>query len=91
MIFAAGDAAMLSDDPYVLAKSGKVFELDHASPLMDQLLLENTKAAMLHEQTHKPRWDATYGAQWIWDHYCQLHVEKHGQYFEPDVNPDWDC
>lgn len=90
MLANTGDVPRLSDDPYVLAQSGKVFELDRASPLMDQLLLENTKAAMLHEQTNAPRWDATYGAQWIWDYYCQRHVEKYGEYFDPDVNPDWD-
>jgi hypothetical protein len=75
---------------YVLAFSRKVIDFDRASFLMDQDLLASAKKAMHEEQTFAPRHDARYGAQWIWDYYCQRHLEKYGKSFVPDINPDWD-
>jgi hypothetical protein len=75
---------------YVLAFSGKVIDFDRASFLMDHDLVEAAKKAMHEEKTFAPRWDADYGAQWIWDYYVQRHYEKYGEDFVPNVNPDWD-
>jgi hypothetical protein len=75
---------------YVLAVSGTVVDFEHASLLMDQDLLQRTRNAMQHERDHEPRWDATYGPQWIWDYYCERHREKFGEGFIPDVTPGWD-
>ena len=68
----------------------KVIDFDRASFLMDQDLLAAAKKAMHEEQTFAPRHDARYVAQWIWDYYCQRHLEKYGKSFVPDINPDWD-
>jgi hypothetical protein len=75
---------------YVLAQSGRMIDFDRASFLMDRDLLQQSLEARRHEQTTAPRWDAGYGAQWVWDYYCERHVERYGEYFVPDVNPDWD-
>jgi hypothetical protein len=45
--------------------------------------------AMRDEQQNFPRWDATYDAQWVWDHYCERHSEKYDEDFRPDVGPTW--
>lgn len=90
MRIAPRDPPKLSDDPYVLAYSGKVFEFYRAAPFMDQELLEKTRTAMYEEQTKRPRWDATYGVQWLWDYYCERHREKYAEPFVCDVSPDWD-
>jgi hypothetical protein len=73
----------------VLAQSGNVFEFGRASPLMDKGLLRDTIEGMVHERDIRPRWDAIYDAQWVWDEYCERHLERYGQYFIPDVNPTW--
>ena len=65
-------------------------DFDRASYLMDKDLLQEAIDAMKHEQSTCPRWDATYGAQWVWDEYCERHAEKYGEYFRPDVDPTWD-
>jgi hypothetical protein len=76
---------------YVLAASGNVVDIDRASFLMDREPLEASIAARDHERDHAPRWDCpAYDAQWVWDHYCQRHVEKYGEYFIPNVDPSWD-
>jgi hypothetical protein len=76
---------------YVLAKSKREIDIDRASYLMDKDLYRQSLAAMRHERDTDPRPDATYGAQWVWDYYCQRHIEKYGAYFEPDVSPTWDA
>ncbi|HEY6966665.1 MAG TPA: hypothetical protein VI229_04280 [Burkholderiales bacterium] len=63
---------------YVLAYSGTVVDFDRASFLMDKDLLQQSLDAMRHEQATAPRPDANYGAQWVWDYYCQRHWEKFG-------------
>lgn len=82
---------------YVRAGSGTVVDFDRASYLMDQDLLQQSIDAMKREQTTAkrkrmtaPRWDIEYCAQWVWNHYCQLHLEKYDEYFVPDVKPNWD-
>jgi len=74
---------------YVLAVSGTVVDFDRASLLMDKDLLQQTLNAMQHERDNKPRWDARYGPQWIWDYYCERHWEKFGEGFIPHVTPGW--
>jgi hypothetical protein len=58
---------------YVLAASGTVVYFDRASFLMDRKLLQQSRDAMRDERDNRPRSDAVYDAQWIWDHYCQRH------------------
>ena len=75
---------------YVLAGSGKVVDFDRASFLMDRDLLAESIEAMREEETTAPRYDARYGAQWVWDDYCERHYETYGEFFVPDINPNWD-
>jgi hypothetical protein len=75
---------------YVRAASGNVVDFDRASFLMDRDLLDQAIRAMRHEQATQPRPDAPYGAQWVWDHYCELHLEHYGKSFVADANPRWD-
>jgi hypothetical protein len=75
---------------YVLAASNRAVDIDRASYLMDRKLYADAIEAMRHERDNKPRHDATYGAQWGWDYYCQRHLEKYGTSFEPDISPTWD-
>jgi hypothetical protein len=76
---------------HVLAYSGTLVDFDRASFLMDSDLLAKSIRAMIREKNTCPRWDARYGAQWVWDYYCQRHVERYGASFVPDVKPHWDC
>jgi hypothetical protein len=73
----------------VLTAANSVVDFDRASLLMDRGLLAKTLRAMTLERNTNPRWDAVYDAQWAWDHYCELHLETYGEYFAPDVLPDW--
>jgi hypothetical protein len=75
---------------YVFAQSGNKVDFDRASFLMDRDLLKASIEAMRHERDTCPRWDATYGAQWVWDYYCERHFELYSEYFVPDVDPTWD-
>ena len=73
----------------VLSVRGAVVDFHRALLLMDDELLQHAINAMQHERKHKPRWDARYGPQWIWDYYCERHWEKFGEWFIPDVTPGW--
>ena len=75
---------------YVQNAAKKMVDIDRASYLMDKGLYAQSKADMAKEREEDPRHDAVYDAQWVWDYYCQRHVEKYGAYFEPDVDPNWD-
>jgi hypothetical protein len=68
----------------------KCVDFDRASFLMDKELLQRSLDAMKDERDNRPRWDADYGAQWVWDYYCERHHEKFGEPFIPDVDPNWD-
>jgi hypothetical protein len=57
----------------VLAASGTVVDFDRASFLMDKDLLQASIDAMRDEQQNAPRWDANYGAQWVWDVRARRH------------------
>ena len=81
---------MLVFHTYVLAYSGTVVDFDHASFLMDKELLRQSRTAMETERDTAPRWDARYGAQWVWDYYCARHYERYGEDFGPNVIPGWD-
>jgi hypothetical protein len=74
----------------VLAASGTPVDFDRASFLMDKDLLQASLDEMRREQAEEPRHDANYGAQWVWDFYCERHRERHGEPFGPDVTPGWD-
>ena len=75
---------------YVRAISGNVIDIDRASFLMDRDLFDDAINAMRQEQATCPRPDANYGAQWVWDYYCQRHRERYGDAFTPDIDPEWD-
>jgi hypothetical protein len=76
-------------DTIVLTSSGTVIDFDYAAPLMDRELLRQTLAARRDERDNRPRWDAEYGAQWVWGEYCERHYEHYGEWFGPDVIPGW--
>jgi hypothetical protein len=75
---------------YILAHSGNEVDFDRASFLMDEELLDQSIQAMKRERDFHPQSDTTYGAQWVWDHYCGLHQERYGTGFVPNINPRWD-
>jgi hypothetical protein len=75
---------------YIRAVSGNRVDIDRASFLMDRELFESAIDAMRLERDTCPRPDASYGAQWVWDYYCERHRERYGKPFVPDVNPEWD-
>ena len=43
---------------------------------MDKMLLAQSIKAMNDERDNNPRDEGIYGAQWIWDFYCERHYEK---------------
>jgi hypothetical protein len=75
---------------YIRAASGNRVDIDRASFLMDRELFESAIETMRRERDTCPRPDASYGAQWVWDYYCQRHRERYGEPFVPEVNPAWD-
>jgi hypothetical protein len=75
---------------YIRAQSGNVVDIDRASFLMDRDLLEESIDAMKRERAAEPGADAISDAQWVWEDYCKRHVERYGERFVPDENPNWD-
>lgn len=75
---------------YILTSSGRKVDIDRASFLMNRDLFQKSVNDMEREKRENPRWDANYGPQWVWDHYCFLHERKYGKLFEPDTSPTWD-
>lgn len=77
-------------DPRWGAKS---VDFDRASYLMDKTLLQEALTALEEEKNGKNdppiRCDSD-AAQFVWDYYCQRHVEKYGERFTPDADPHWD-
>lgn len=67
---------------------GKV-DFDRAAFLMDKALLNAAIEARDSEKERNPQVNADHDAQWVWDTYCKLHLEKYGVPFEPHINPDW--
>lgn len=61
---------------YVKASSGNEVDIDRARFLMDLALFDTALMKI--------------GAQKVWNEYCRLHLEKYGEPFGPDVNPNWD-
>ena len=74
----------------VLTWEGRAVDFDRASALMDRDLLATSLRAMMRERNTSPRWDAVYGAQWVWEDYCDRHLERYGEEFGPEINPTWD-
>ena len=79
------------DDEYVQLWTRKCVAFVRVEPLMDRALLAASLRAMLRERNTRPRWDAYYDAQWVWDYYCERHAEHYGELFGPNVDPDWDA
>lgn len=75
---------------YVMAYTKRMVDIDRASFLIDKTLLYQAREAMKKERDECPRWDATYGPQWVWEHYCARHEEKYGAPFEPNIESTWD-
>ena len=71
---------------YILPHHGNPIDFDRAKLIMDRDLLRQSIKAMNKE----PRRDAKICPQWIWDHYCQRHLEKYGKEFRPDIDQAWD-
>jgi hypothetical protein len=76
------------DNPYQTGR--KSVDFDRASYLMDRALLQRAIDAMHEARDLQPPWDATRGAQWVWDYYCERHLETYGEHFIPNVDPHWD-
>jgi hypothetical protein len=91
---------------YVRAYSGNLVDIDRASLLMDKELLDQSIQAMeIARSTPPDEFDLAIharmspgvpyfkfsAAQWVWEHYCELHRERYGTPFEPNINPHWDC
>jgi hypothetical protein len=74
---------------YVLSGCNTQVDIDRAAFLMDHDLWEQAQYDMQQEKKHPTRRDATYDAQWVWDHYCSLHFKKYQVSFQPDCDPDW--
>lgn len=79
------------DDEYVQLWTRKCVPFVRVEPLMDRALLAASLRAMLRERNLRPRWDARYGAQWVWEDYCERHADHYGELFGPNVDPDWDA
>src|SRR6266568_3695667 len=76
---------------YIVTQTHILVDFDRASFLMDRELLKESIAARDYERDHCPRWDCVaYDAQWVWEYYCERHLEKYDEYFGPDVIPNWD-
>ena len=71
---------------YILPFHGAPIDFDRAKLIMDREILRQSIKAMNKET----RRDAKIGPQWIWDHYCQRHLERYGNPFRPDIDPTWD-
>lgn len=87
---------------YVTASSGAAIDIDRARYLMDDELFEESYREAIDEQFGKrpTLFDVmtaervgrgtTYRAQLTWNKYRDYHLQKYGEPFEPDVNPNWD-
>lgn len=84
----------------VVTANGVVVDFDCVSYVMDRELLGASLWAMRRARETGPdpfdlaimermgsRYDPDvhYGAQWVWDYYCERHLEKHGEPFGPNV------
>jgi hypothetical protein len=74
---------------YILTKGGSMVDFDRASFLMDDELLQRALEARQTARQTGPS-DAAYGAQSVWDDYCQRHQERYGEGFVCDITPGWD-
>lgn len=87
---------------YVVARSGNLVDIDRASFLMDKDIFDASIRAMREarakwsdpsdeEKARRTATEPTFNAaQWVWNHYCERHVETYGEDFLPNVSPDWD-
>lgn len=72
-------------------EGARLVDIDHATFLMDKALFQQTLSAVRKARSEDPeQWDKLDFAQWCWATYCERHLAKYGQPFEPDVNPRWD-
>lgn len=76
----------------VLAADGrpKKVDIDRATFLMDKDLYAAALYAMGVARRAGQLADSDNGAQFVWDDYCRRHLDKYGQPFNPDIDPDWD-
>lgn len=76
---------------YILTGQNRVVDIGRAQFLMDREVAAETAKwvednwTQIHDQGGSKCRD-----QAFWDHYCERHLEKHGAFFEPDVNPLWE-
>ncbi len=87
---------------YVTASSGAKIDIDRARYLMDDELFEEAYRQTLDDQFHgrptlfdiavaeRVGHGTSYRAQQTWNKYRDAHLQKYGEPFEPDVNPNWD-
>ena len=74
---------------YVSRARGKPVDIGRAQFLMDKELAQQTAEWVEENWPEIKEGGGSTQAQAFWDYYCQRHVEKHGTYFTPDVDPEW--
>ena len=67
---------------YVTTRSGNEVDFDRASYLMDRDLLDEAIVAAPVGLPDR--------AALVWKHYCDAHLERYGEPFAPDDDPQWD-
>jgi hypothetical protein len=90
---------------YITTSRGNRVDIDRASFLMDKTLFNQVMEELWSPVVNKvlEQWPeddmdqacamrmATNGLpQRFWARYCELHHEKYGQPFGPDIKPHWD-
>lgn len=81
---------VLTAAPRPDGKGRKAVDVDRAMFLMDEELKQQALARAHENWPEIEKRGGSSLAQAFWDDYCQRHVEKHGEYFTPNVDPHWD-
>lgn len=87
---------------YVTASSGKQVDIDRARYLMDDQLFREAERTIVKGMcpngfnpfdiaiAERTRYTPQNKAAFVWGIYCQLHQDKYGVPFTPDIDPTWD-
>ena len=88
---------------YVTASSGRKIDIDRARFLMDDELFAEAHRELIKSMTpqgfnpfdiacaERMFYPTMEHKAWrVWRNYCHRHLEKYGEPFVPDVDPNWD-
>ena len=67
---------------YVTNSVNKKVDMGRAQFLMDKELVRDAIDKMTQP-------DGRCDDQWVWTEYCERHLEKYGEPFVPNVDPNW--